>query len=649
MKLYKQLSISLGLLVLVASCAKETDLIISDRQPEQSLSGSQSSNNDVETQAIPIQMGMAVNDDELRVLYNLDKDSGRVLNLAKATNGELHVRVFVCRHESTGDSEAITVNHLKLVGIKEGDKANKYGIYRGTIDVPVRTKNTVKYTIAGALMSGGINLYFSDLYKLNEDTERIPEFPFDKREKLKYLISKTTQTGTITNNQLNLSMPYITDWQDFPRTWEKTDTTRLVLTFKPFGTILRVRIKNTTAREVYVNQIQIESNAYSRDGLFDFSQGKDSNSAPTWIPDFHRSDNQVSNSVTYNLNPFGNSVKLKANETSPWLYVPIFPLDKSGPKHTVMRIIAVPPGEPQRSKKRESRIGFISNKPLSTESEGKYVTLIYSDDDKLSTEINRLKVKPAPGSAIRPAKLAIEYVAPRSVNNQGNAFVSDDNSQNAQLGLFSYQEAMDRFSTVKTFGRDKYSLPTQAELASIFSPLMFYGGRPIEMNSQPYTIRELIEKDIKIGTTTSTYLAYYAKTSATELYAIRFKDASDTHRTAFRYRIVDVANKGKQLQVDCIWLGASEVEIDQVKDPTFWTTRRPEIRSRNFPLYGWKKDLNTAKAGTNEYVAYWTSTPTDSQAEGSALAGYVKASSFEAKVSSFKKLTRLPVILFKRD
>ena len=297
------------------------------------------------------------------------------------------------------------------------------------------------------------------------------------------------------------------------------------------------------------------------------------------------------------------SINLSAYDTSPWYYTLVYPYPSSNEPHYFDLRFTIPdhtlayaeyPAE-LHHRSTDLKHGVVS---LDLSYHGAH--------SSLSTPLDHLKTRAPIGSTpTRPAKLALEYVAERSFDRSGLGFVGDDSATNPDVGLFSYEEALAKFGGVRSINGVDYSLPTRDEMASIFPPI----GRPFgresvggtSHNGGGYTpaefderaIKRRFEQNIKIGATTSTYFAEYflfsrslgAYSYDTNIYAIRFQDTTDEHRTAFKYEYYD-----KVVKVSCVWLGASRHTMEDIVKPSFWADHASETVLRVFPVYGTSVD-----------------------------------------------------------
>lgn len=606
----------LGLLTLTA-CNKDLELAT----PTASSEASQ----ETKTEIVNVQMGVGQDVDGLRVMYNLDA-SGAISGLAMSDK-DVVLRVVVRRLGGANGTE-YAVNNLTF----RKEPGRNYATYSGQIEVPTRVANTDRYEVAAALMSEvGGETFLHDVDQQYKD--RTPS----RQDIHKYLVSAKNTGAFVPESglaKLNANIPYITDWQSLTLSGNNV-ANKVTLKFKPYGTVLRVRIKNATSTPTQFDAFRFLSTAFTQDGVFNFYSGTTVTTAPDWEAMPFNATGATNLNFVYTL---PEAVTLAQDQYSPWYYTVVYPRKTAEPVHTVAgpRVAGALSTEYKKSFETTVALPFGSVP----------VTLEYTAGNDAT--FDHLKER-SWGTVSRPAKLAIEYVAPRSFNLDGSDFVSDDLTSNAQIGRFTYAEAKQKFGAVKTIAGVNYSLPTREEMASIFPDVIDVAGEGPNVTYPTTTHTDVVETNIKIGATTATYLADYSRPVSNQrvLYAIRFRNQTDEHRTAFRYRRLS-SGGSTYLQVDCYWLGQSNYQISDVAKPTFWTEHASEVVSRVFPLYGVSYDAGaTSVELLNSYTGYWTST-TLGDAHGSGYAGVIYSSSL-TNTEIVNSATRLPVRPFIRN
>lgn len=687
MKLNKQLLVLFGALIL-GSCSK-------DLEPAQSLGletelpSSESGGalgDEVRTETLRIDMDATQDDEELRAIYNLTPDGG-VSGLAGMVVGNPELRVFIRRLDEHGKVQATTWQDLTFTK----DPSRNYATYSGDIRVPAREKMTDTYAIAAVLMRD----LSSDLYLSSDLSKRIyqayegggagvtPDAINDPRTRLylekmpekatlrPYLIGPSFSSFDLLVpdaglDKLYASMPYITNWQLFPRS-NTQQPTKLTLVFRPAGTLLRLRVKNNSTNPLEIASFGIRSNAFVSAIIWNFADETTQTRIATELLSSIIPTTSVTESRAYRVPAINNeykSITVAPGAFSPWYYTLVFSTNISDTPYTR---IGVGIGDPYSSMGKYVEL-FDSEERMSDE---KSVAITMNYPAQPRTTYDYLKVRPTPGSASRPAKLALDYVAEGDFSRDygGNTFYVEPPSYNS--GHFTYEEAVRLFSDVRVINGKKYSIPTREEMASIFPPYLSY--YPIRVSGTTFTEertpRSMVERNVKIGSTApSTYLTDYywgvdhnvivggEYRSVPTLYAIRFQDATDQHRTAFRYRHYLAPGGGYYLEIQCLWLGASTHTIQDIVQDSFWSTRRSEVVSRRFYPTGFSYgDQMNERLEAELSGALWTSTPVEEGGYGnSAYAAFLPHLRYGGispipYIALVSKFTRLPVRPFIRD
>lgn len=630
-------------LLALGSCSQDLE----PELPGQSLA--------TQTEQIDISLGTEQDDDSLRAIYNLATDgSGQILGLDRiSTSDKLRIRVYIRRYNAHGDITGRSTSDL----IFTKESGRNYATYTGKLDVPVRTATSDTYKIAAALLGEGENAgdpNYTELFRPQQHAEMLLlRFHPDRRDKMEYNLVATSPfamddkiiTEVSGLKKFATRMPYITDWQDFPRATSQL-TTKVVLKFKALGTVFRFRIKNNTTQDLKLYQLHLQSTEFDNFAFFDFFNGDSPRSSPGSVDPYPVDISHISTIAFY---------------TYDHPYIPTTPIpgDFAGRRHLI-----VPSGQysPWQYLVMYPRVRKSTGVPAITAlmsadiySDGRYLEPIYTTDKIPSqgwsvpvtieyngpdTTYDYLKVRPAPGSASRPAKLALDYVAQSDFSQDGSHLVGSGYG-----GRFSYEEAMAKFALPRVIGGVKYSLPSRNELASIFPPWEpGMDTRGFDSRYRPSSLRALdrVERDIQIGnepprTYLSTYLMGNNTSEPYELYAIRFQDQTDKNRTAFRYQLLNGL-----IRVDCVWLGASTDTVEDLLDLAFWYSRpASEVVTRVFSLNGLELYNSIQEVGTAG--GYWTSTTIGN---GCSYAFWHYS---QSAVTTCPDVVRLPVRPFIRD
>lgn len=180
---------------------------------------------------------------------------------------------------------------------------------------------------------------------------------------------------------------------------------------------------------------------------------------------------------------------------------------------------------------------------------------------------------------------------------------ADESGSDAGLFTGSQAEAMD-----KTFliGSEYYRLPTVEEMVGLVpltgtEPPIIRFGQDVEVNQRIENVSFNGEEPV------STRADYWAsaKDDAGAVVAIRFQDATNKHRTAFRYEIA-----GNSLIVRSKLLGANlSVTTPQDVAASGWWMRQADAETRRFPL----RVVGQEKKKTLLAANYWTGTTQGAQ------------------------------------
>lgn len=213
-------------------------------------------------------------------------------------------------------------------------------------------------------------------------------------------------------------------------------------------------------------------------------------------------------------------------------------------------------------------------------------------------------------------KFAIEYVAEYNVNPEGTGFVTTHS--NVGSGAFNFSQANEKFGVDKGFTVNGvgYHLPSLLEFRGI-SPDYYTGHIRFEEDKSDKDL----EEEITIAGVTKTYTADYVSTSNNVGYGLRFKGDDEKQRSAWKYEYIDnplnqdlvtpeVPQKMLKITVRPLGAANTDVTVETIADPAWWTTNTSKDIVRIFPasgfVYNFGDDFMT-NMGTNGY--FWTSTP----------------------------------------
>ncbi len=551
MKLTKLWASALALLTL-ASCSQDVDVVQPQEAPR--------------TRQVHIDLTAGQDDNELRVTYGIDAN-GKTTGL-KMSDKNVILRVAVRR-----GSGAPVMQSLEFV--KAPDR--NYATYSGQITIPAG--GTGSYSIAAVLLKeAGTD---GKVYGTEGMTDQAFAFrPSAQRD----AIVAFARTNLISANasEVEANIPYITEWQ--PLTINAAGAAeRVTLQLRPFGTLLRMRIKNESAQAQVFRAVQFVTEAFSPGVSFDFSFSA-RGSYPWWSGE---------NTEVYTINLGDIRVEGKTSgeaQYSPWLYAVAYPRKVSAGITTVATLRTTT--GPYLKAFATTDILPHGSVPL---------TLVYTGESDANFE-DLIDRDEWTGSTTRP-KLAIEYVAEYSFAKDKTSLVSDHLSDNANIGRFSFEEAT-QLTTPVEIGGVRYSTPTNGEMLSIFPGRFDPVSGRLNHNGN-VTLTNFLERDVTIGSETRNFVSDYKNTDGGSFYGLRFKYTK--HCTAYRYRTITTSGANKALVVDCIYIGGAAYDIADIAQDSFWDARAGQIVSRTFPFYGAMYDAAGALEGGNTAGLYWTS------------------------------------------
>ncbi len=594
MKLTKLWASALALLTL-ASCSQDVDVVQPQEAPR--------------TRQVHIDLTAGQDANALRVTYGLDSD-GKTTGLLMSDKNVI-LRVAVRR--GTG---APVVQDLEFTKTPNRNHAT----YSGQISIP--NDGSGDYTIAAILMrEAGAD---GKVYSIGTTDDSYNKYESHKQRNA---IASFNPTNIIADasSTVEANIPYVTKWQPFTVNTSGV-AEPVTLSLRPFGTLLRIRIKNESASPLTFNRIGFSSNAFTPSvGFYLAAQRGD---YPEW---------GGGSALVFSMrlaSPITVPGKTGTTDSySKWLYTVVYPrADMNEAPVTIARLMT-PSGD----------IHPVFRTTQGLPHGSVPMTLVYRDGHQ--AEFEGLIEHDEFGSSSSRPKLAIEYVSDYALAQGGTSFVSDHTTTNSQLGTFTQEEARALPQTITIDGAN-YSLPTRDEAMSIFPPTYdVLTGAAI--TSVAGTWLNYFEPNVKIGNTTRNYVSDYVMTSGITgpMYGLRFKYSNNC--TAYRYIVTgDVASNTRALRVDCIYVGGETIDVTQVATESFWTNRVSEIVSRTFPLYGERYHPTVATfVNRNDIAYYWTSTPID------GVSGYTLQVGNTAFAATPPKTYRSygPIRLWKRD
>lgn len=527
---------------------------------------------DVETKVTPditpatrevfVNLTVGSPEQELRMVYGVDGEKGKITGLDMVERN-LNVRLAVKRGEN-GTPVTQDVLFVKTAG-------SNAATYSGPITVP--TGAAGDYFIAAAVMSEDSGSTYGTL---------------DGTMPLRVKFSpKAPKLKPAAGGKIDVPVPYVANWSKIELNTAGDAFVPKKLNFSPQGTVLRLRFKNTSTVEQHVPSILFTSPRFSENGYVDFANHKQL----FW-----------GGGVAHLDLPLETPLTLAPQEESAWHYVWVAPFKV---KDTSMKTYAYIAGDHKRNV-----LETQANLPRGSVS----LKIIIDGKSKHTANFDELLEYPDDvdwTQLVGTPRNALSYFATHAVNQAGDTFVQNYRIDNPDAGAFTYADAMARFSTAKEFdtpqGRKKYRLPTRDEFKAIMpyayntttlAAFSFYKDKPT--GYQDYD--DLFEEGIRINGMTKNYLADYRTNrvfTTTDpqtgkpatlgvAYAVRFKDGTNYHRTAFRYQFKSFWNERlASIIVTARHIGDDEnIDINTVANEAFWDSNKEKDVERAFPLYG---------------------------------------------------------------
>ncbi len=542
MRTITKISTLLLSLLLVTSCSQESG---QTAQPVAEVT--------TPSQAVKVQADLTVGTEDLRVYQDVSTTTKTTPTL---TESDLNVRVVVTYN---GVSEHQTLVFKKVQG------QNK-ATYQGYITVPA--VGTGNYTITAALLSQADGTEYATL---SGNTLQV---------------KPATSLLVAENNIVKSTVPYIAQ----ATTTASTDGKALQkasLTFKPSGTLLRIKVQNMTGRTDTFKSVKIKTNAFVMNWSYNLEDYKGGNLAEGTATSTAEAEYEFSLPASVTL----------ADEAiaSDAYYIWVMPTKET----------------------------TLSTKIYTTSANG-YDYLGF----KKTTAINAGKLTTA---TVQPLPhMPITYFEPNPLTGDGTTtdyrFVSDTdatyytNEQTQAIlakGDFTVLKTENGVETSKT-----YYMPTVSLVRSVFPAV---NNKSISWSQS--LLSEQAESGVVFPWAPSTTLSgakatYLAKDGV--IYALRFQ-GYDNNRflMAYKYEVAlgDFSvGSTTAIKITSRYIGtdgAAGVTIDAIADPTYWANNNEDDASGTMYALGWMDSTVTTpqeygktghmfigEAG-NEYAQYF--------------------------------------------
>ncbi len=403
-----------------------------------------------------------------------------------------------------------------------------------------------------------------------------------------------TLDGNLKSNQARIPLAF--GWTRFTIPSNTERAPRIVVQFKPQGTLLHVYVNNKTNASITPQgTIKFKSTAIERNGVFDFSDLSAEVKAGGGINWVKNSD--ATGETTCHF-------LIRKDATSSFL-VWGMPTGESSPSSDIV-------SEYYRFKDEDADVLT----PRTTVYEAGKAYLLYYD-------------------VYRP-KMHLEYFAEHNVAADGESFNTTDAAENT---LFASFETATTAFAAKTIGGKTYHLPSNREIAALAA-----GSR---INLTTATADQAVGYDAHVarsGGTAHAHTALYRNVGGGVSYSIRLggyaNNIGDIMLTAFRYRLAE-KNGVQGIEITCRYVGAdfmadelqvikdnggtsSDLEkalLDKVSVDEFWAANTlDDMATRFFPLTGYKNTTGTL-VQTNR-IYHWANFVNPSNADQGLFFAY---------------------------
>lgn len=600
MKLKTLWASALAILALATACSKDAE-VSTEVLPSEG-----------KTKQIGVNLIVGQNEEGLRSVFGVKNDGSGAITGLEMSDKDVLVRVSV----KQGVDQYVVQD---LVFKKQAGR--NYATYSGKITVPASGTSS-SYKISAALVEEVGGVKFLEKFK-DFTTPTLNPASVDLR--LEMLQNHTHISQKNAEGKVEVNVPYVTKWQDITAVATGGDAANsLTLKFEPQGTILRMRIKNESASAQPFGRIKFVTNAFVQHVSYYLDQELDN--GPKYYPG-------NSEELPYHL---PSAITLDSKAFSDWYYVWVMPR-----KSYVKQLSVVSLGQLQGTAWRYARV-FTTEQPLPMGSVP--LTLRYLDghDGTFANPVERGEEQEW-GTAVAAPVPVISRFATHVLNKTADGFVDNYLTNNENVGWFTDEDlTTGLLKNPITIGGVKYGLPTKEEFAALFPTSVDPSG----LGSLRYSSFDVEEPNITLGSTTSSFSADYGyRQGSKNLYAIRFKDASNRNRTAFRYSALQEGTN-LSLKVETLYIGAEALSLEDVKNDALWTARASEVHSIVFPMYGsYIPSFREGKYEINAGLQLATATPFDATARYYAI---LSATTIRPAVALSSRARHSPILLIKR-
>lgn len=599
----KLLASALSLLAVI-SCSNDTDVLSQQDTPK--------------TKQVTVTLSAEQNiSDDLRAVYRVDNASSGVISGLEMPEKDVVLRIGVRR----GNGGTVLLQDIRFTKTPKRNHA----WYKGKITVP--TEGEGEYQIVAFLtdeVDGANFLAYTEVF--TDPKAVVPGYtnhmggvpPGIKSGAIRNEIATTV----VADGKITARVPYMSKWQSLKVTGDAANTT--VLNLDPQGTLLRMRIHNTSDAPQTFHRVKFVSNSIYIGANFTLA----------WDRDGYPGVQAEPYETQTLLLPDGG-VTVQPGQYSKWFYHWVMP--RVTPRKDTYTIASVATAaSPSLS---DYSLAFSTSSTLPYGSVP--VTLTYDGN-------HQAQFDPLPehgdqwGATTSELESPLIYFADRVLHKDKTRFVTGLNPENASVAFFTGDEITAMSSSPINIGGEMWRIPTRDEMASLLPIEFDRTGYGVDKIASGSTVNNVLEESIKIGDVTQSYYADY-KHDGTTLYGVRFKNGSNKYRTAFRYRMIQDPSTGHlSLQISTYYLGSQSVGLEEIALPHFWEVLElsGKVTSKQYPLYGLQHVFKPQNS-LNKLVDLATTTTYDTGAQYVGVLTAGLRSRVMTRANSFKRVVLL--------
>lgn len=358
--------------------------------------------------------------------------------------------------------------------------------------------------------------------------------------------------------------------------WTLLKDSPMIVKFLPQGVLLRVEVKNSSSKRIENALLEVESNAIATGSVTFVQRHFTEDQLTSGKVGFFRAYPDIKNVEIYRAQ---EALTLDAGQTTSLLLWGM----GTGVAEPKTRVLI----DNLQAKRLGSATPFESTVALAN-GQTKLLRVEFGEEQ---FQQNTFGTGRSPFARLTRA----------AVNQAGDGFALSAIKEHVSVGYFTWQEAMARFKTPVDIQGKKYYLPRRAEM-SVFLPDMSRASGKTLSFAQKTTSDVTLNESVAFSSQDEpkTVSSQYRSEGNGIIYAIRFEDATNKHRAAYRY----TRTRGGMLYVDAVTIGNdTSVTLDQISSSAWWSGKTYE--SVSMKTTGWKK--GDVFEYVIDYGGYWTS------------------------------------------